>query len=206
MASSITTPVSLPSGYAPPLYTITPTDQAGTIVIVTAICLITAVISILVRAYVMIQSGTLRLRWDDWAVVVALLLAVIQTSVVQAEAATGLGRILPDLADHESQHIQRLQYADQIFYLLSIWVSKLSATLFFYRLSPRPKDRMLSKAAIVLVGIGAITAVLSLCFVCDITRPWQYFASVGVICVAPVSPPLLPENAESDFDSSTTGG
>lgn len=206
MASSITTPASLPSGYSPPLYTITPTDQAGTIVIVTAVCLITAVVSILVRAYVMVQSGTLRLRWDDWAVVVALLLAVVQTSVVQAEAATGLGRTLPDLADYQSQHIQRLQYADQIFYLLSVWVSKLSATLFFYRLSPRANDRRLSKAAIVLVGIGAITAILSLCFVCDITQPWQYFASGGVTCIAPVSLPLLSQSARSDFDSSTTGG
>lgn len=179
--------VSVPPGYSPPLYTITEIDKAGIVVIVTAVCLITAFVSILVRAYVMIQTGTLRLRWDDWAVIVALLLAIIQTSIVQEEAATGLGRTIRELTDHQLHQIQRLQYADQIFYILSVWVSKLSATLFFYRLSPRLNDRKMSKAAMALVGVTGVAAILSLCFVCDITQPWQYFTSEGVTCTAPVS-------------------
>lgn len=191
MANSTTPSVSLPPGYSPPLYTITEIDKAGIVVIVTAVCLITAFVSILVRAYVMIQTGTLRLRWDDWAVVVALLLAIIQTSIVQGEAAAGLGRTVRELTDHQSHQIQRLQYADQIFYILSVWVSKLSATLFFYRLSPRMNDRKMSKAVMALVGFTGAAAILSLCFVCAITQPWQYFTSEGVICTSPVSLILL---------------
>lgn len=180
-------PDSVPPGQSPPLYIITSTDQAGTIVIVTAVCLVTAVVSILVRAYVMVQSGTLRLRWDDWAVTGALLLAVIQTSIVQREAAIGLGRTTRDLTNPQSQQIQKLQYADQLFYIVSVWVSKFSATLFFYRLSPRANDRKMSRAAITMVGITGFVAVFSVCFVCNLHQPWQYFDSESVTCAAPVS-------------------
>lgn len=186
--ASTTSPAPVPPGQAPPLYTITPTDQAGTIVIVTAVCLVTAVVSILVRAYVMAQSGTWKLRWDDWAVSAALLLAVVQTSIVQQEAAIGLGRTTRDLTNDQGQHIQRLQYADQLFYILSVWVSKLSATLFFYRLSPRTNDRKMSRGAIALVGITGLIAILSVCFVCNLNHPWRYFDSESVTCTAPVSP------------------
>lgn len=206
MASS-TQPDSVPPGQSSPLYTITPTDQAGTIVIVTAVCLVTAVVSILVRAYVMVQSGTWKLRWDDWAVSVALLLAVVQTSIVQHEAAIGLGRTIRDLTNHQVQQIQPLQYADELFYILSVWVSKLSATLFFYRLSPRANDRKMSRGAILMVGITGIAAMFSVCFVCDLRHPWRYFDSESVTCTAPVSRfPRFAATVVSDLDQSTIDG
>lgn len=187
MASSTEQSVFVPPGYQPPFYTITPTDQSGTIVIVTAVCLTTALVSILVRIYVAVQSSILQPHWDDWAVLVALLLAVIHTSIVQSEAATGLGKTTQAITNYQTQRIQKLQYADQIFYVLSVWMSKLSATLFFYRLSPRLKDRKITKAAIVVVAITGIIAILLLCIVCDITQPWHYFTLEGVTCTAPVS-------------------
>lgn len=188
-----------PPGQSTPFYTITSADQAGTVVIVTAICLVAAVVSILVRAYVLIQTGTFRLRWDDWTVTVALLLAIIQTSLVQKEAESGLGRTIQNVTDHEGREIQRLQYADQIFYVLSVWTCKTSAALFFYRLSPKRSDRKISKYILILIGITGIAAILMLSLVCALGRPWRYFTDGGVTCRAPVSGIIVPAMIRVDI-------
>lgn len=64
---------SLSPGQSPPLFTVTPTDQSGVIVIVTAFCLALAIIATLVRAYVRFKITGQRLASDD---------AVIGSSVV----------------------------------------------------------------------------------------------------------------------------
>lgn len=186
MATATGQSASIPPGQSPPFYTITSTDQAGTIVIVTAVCLVAAIVSILVRGYVLMQTGTSRLRWDDWSVGLALLLAIIQTSLVQKEAELGLGRTIQDVSDREARTIQQLQFADQIFYVLTVWICKVSAALFFYRLSPKRGDHRTSRYILVLVGVTGIAAILLLSFVCDISQPWRYFDAQGITCSAPV--------------------
>lgn len=206
MASTTQQPTTIPPGQAPPLYIITPTDQSGTIVIVTAISLCVAVVSILVRVYVLLQSGTFRLRPDDWAISVALLLVVVQTSLVQREADLGLGRTIENISSQNDQKIQQLQFADQLFYILSVWICKTSAALFFYRLSPRLGDRKLSQNVLILIGVTGVAAVLMICLVCNIAQPWHYFTAQGVICGAPVSHAIvLPSIFMLMSDSITDG-
>lgn len=182
---------AIPIGQDPPLFTITPIDQAGTIVVVTGICLVVAVVSILVRAYVLVQSVGPRLNWDDWAIGVALLFAIIQSSLVQKEANTGLGRTIQSITNHEAQRIQQTQFADQIFYVLSVWASKISVALFLYRLSPRRSDHRMSQGTMIFVGTTCITAIMILSFVCNLSQPWQYFTPQGLTCTTPVSPGIF---------------
>jgi hypothetical protein len=180
-------PAAIPPGQSPPFFVITPTDQAGTIVIVAALCLVMAIVSILVRAYVLMQLGTFRLHWDDWAVIMALLLAIIQISLVQREACIGLGTTIQNLTSRQGQQIQQLQFADQILYISSVWISKISANLFLYRLSPKSWDRTLSQGVMILTGITGLVGLLMTCLVCNIAQPWYYFDSAEVTCTMPVS-------------------
>ena len=63
---------SLLPGQNPPLFTVTPTDQAGVIVNVTAFCLVIAVVSILIRSYVRYEINRQQIAWDDGVIVAAL--------------------------------------------------------------------------------------------------------------------------------------
>ena len=131
MASGAPATPSLLPGQSPPLFTITSSDQAGTIVVVAGVCLVTAVVSVLIRAYILVQLSGTRINLDDWAIAVALLFAIIQSSLVQEEAHTGLGRTIREITSHEARKIQQTQLADQIFYIIAVWVSKVSVALFF---------------------------------------------------------------------------
>lgn len=187
MVSTTELPATVPPGQSPPFFTISPTDQAGMIVIVTAVCLITAAISVLARAFALTRLGTFRLHCEDWAVALALLLAIVQTSLVQREAAFGLGKTLQDVSERQGQHIQRLQFADQILYVLSVWLCKISVGLFFYRLSPEASERRISQGVLTFVGVTGVMGVLMISFVCDTAQPWRYFTAEGVTCTTPVS-------------------
>lgn len=206
MASIAIRSAAVPPGQSPPLYTITDTDQVGTVVIVTAVCIITALVSILVRAYVLLQTGSFRLRWDDSAIALALLLSIIQTSLVQREAALGLGRTIQDNTSGENSDIQQFQFADQIFYVLAVWTCKVSAALFFHRLSPKRSDRRISEYILGFIGITGVVSILLLSLVCNLSQPWQYFTAQGTVCSAPVSCLIfLFQNMMLIFDSMTGG-
>jgi hypothetical protein len=187
MASGAPATPSLLPGQSPPLFTITSSDQAGTIVVVTGVCLVTAVVSVLIRAYILVQFSGTRINWDDWAIVVALLFAIIQSSLVQQEAHTGLGRTIIEITSHQARKIQQTQFADQIFYIISVWVSKISVALFFLRLSPLRSNRRIALGIIAAVGVSGIAAILVISIVCDLSQPWRYFTTQGVTCTAPVS-------------------
>ena len=187
MASGAPATPSLLPGQSPPLFVITSLDQAGTVVVVTGVCLVIAVVSVLIRAYILVQFSGTRINWDDWAIALSLLFAIIQSGLVQEEAHTGLGRTINQISSQEARKIQQTQFADQIFYVLSVWVSKISVALFFFRLSPQRNNRRISLAIMGVVAISAVAAIFVLSLVCDLSQPWRYFTLNGVTCTAPVS-------------------
>jgi hypothetical protein len=191
MASGSSATPSLLPGQSPPLFTITSTDQAGTIVVFTGVCLVTAVVSVLIRAYILVQFSGTRINWDDWAIAVALFFTIIQSSLVQEEAHTGLGRTIKEITSHQARKIQQTQFADQIFFIISVWVSKISVALFFLRLSPLRSNRRIAQGIIAVVGVSGIAAILVLSIVCDLSQPWRYLSPSGLTCTAPVSHAFL---------------
>jgi hypothetical protein len=195
MASGASATPSLLPGQSPPLFIITPTDQAGTVVVFTGVFLVTAVVSVLIRAYILVQFSGTRINWDDWAIAVALLFTIIQSVLVQEEAHTGLGRTIKEITSHQARKIQQTQFADQIFFIISVWVSKISVALFFLRLSPLRSNRRITQGIIAAVGVSGIAAILVVSLVCDLSQPWQYFTPSGVTCTAPVSHMLFSQQS-----------
>ena len=70
--ASASASASLLPGQNPPLYVVTPFDQAGVIVNVAAICLVVAVVSLGIRAYVRFGINSQRFAWDDGVTLIAL--------------------------------------------------------------------------------------------------------------------------------------
>lgn len=171
----------------PPLFTITPLDQSGVVAITTGECLVTAFVAVLIRAYMLVRTRGLKFNWDDTVIVVSLILALIQTSLVQREATIGLGRTIRAISTSRAETIQEYIFADQIFFILSLWTSKLSSILFLMRLTPRKSDHRLAHGVIGLLAVTGVAAVLIVSLVCDLSHPWQFFQGATITCTSPVS-------------------
>ena len=72
MSASSTAIPSLLPGQSPPLFSVTPTDKSGVILIVTALGLALAIVSTSIRAYVRFGMSGRRIAWDDGVIGVAL--------------------------------------------------------------------------------------------------------------------------------------
>ena len=99
---------SLLPGQSPPFFIVTPTDQAGVIVNVTAFCLILAAISIGIRAYVRFAIIQQNASWDDLAALLALLFHIIQSSIVFREIRDGLGKTIGSLGVQQIVNVQKV--------------------------------------------------------------------------------------------------
>ncbi|KAK5164588.1 uncharacterized protein LTR77_009794 [Saxophila tyrrhenica] len=173
---------SLLPGQSPPFFTVTPTDQAGVIVNVAAICLILAAISMGIRAYVRFVIVQQRIAWDDSAVLLALLLFLIQTALVFQETRDGLGKTVRRLTRNQILTIQEYLYADDFFFLLSVWTTKVAFALLFYRTSPKSSFQRATKGVCGFIVLTGVVSILLITLRCDLSQPWIWFTSSGTTC------------------------
>ncbi|KFY38630.1 hypothetical protein V494_04294 [Pseudogymnoascus sp. VKM F-4513 (FW-928)] len=99
-------PVLAP-GQSPPLTVISPTNQSGVLLIVTALGLVFALVSILIRLYIRLQIRHAYER-DDTAVAVAMVFSIIQSSVVFVEVSKGYGKTIGDISASGIIDLQKL--------------------------------------------------------------------------------------------------
>jgi len=210
----------------PPLFTVTPTNQSGVIVIITGFCLAVGLIATLVRVYVRFKITGQRLAWDDGVIGTALvgcftparnswhvanwsvkLAYIVQAIMVFYQVHNGFGDTIGRLDRPEIDKIQKVpyrplespsqgipsnsvpqfMYADGFFYILAIWVSKISTTFLYMRLSRQRSHRLMNFS---IMGVLALTCAISILIIalrCDISRPWEYFNLAGTTCSDPVS-------------------
>lgn len=71
--------------------------------------------------------------------------------------------------------IQKL-WAASLLYITSLCLSKLSMTLFIWRLSPAAKDNRLGKIVATVIVIWAVVALLGTAFQCDVPRTWDFWS------------------------------
>ena len=119
MADS-TAPVLLP-----PAAVITSTDEGGIALIVTAMGLAFAIVSVLIRIYVRYEFCPNRLRWDDGIIGIAFvstgsgrmrdneligwqLFSIFQSATVFVEVHHGFGKVKDDISPRELLAIQKV--------------------------------------------------------------------------------------------------
>lgn len=75
-------------------------------------------------------------------------------------------------------------YATDIFYILTLWSTKLSVVLLFLRLSPYETHKLVS---CIFIGASAVLITISVFIIslrCEIAEPWLF---VGIQCPGLVS-------------------
>jgi hypothetical protein len=84
------------------------------------------------------------------------------------------------------------EYADQILYICSVWMTKLSITFLFIRLSPKRGHVLAAKVDTALVAITAVVAILVVALRCNIPHPWIHINAHDAQCPGLVSKAGLP--------------
>ena len=106
---STAAPRQIPQGYSPPFATVTPTDHEAWILISAALnmaCfLFFGFIRVSLRTILQRGFGT-----DDYTCFAAMMLAVIQTSIVLAACAKGLGKAVDLVSPHDQENVLHQQY------------------------------------------------------------------------------------------------
>jgi hypothetical protein len=94
-------------GQSAPLATITPTDYRGLVAIATALSLVFAFVSIIIRAYVRYQFSN-SFGTDDIVIGIAFLFSVFQSIAVFITVGNGFGRTLENIASPNLSGLQKV--------------------------------------------------------------------------------------------------
>ncbi|KAF2163163.1 hypothetical protein M409DRAFT_68757 [Zasmidium cellare ATCC 36951] len=131
-------------------------------------------ITLAIRAYIRTRVAP-PWTYDDHALAAATILATIQCLLVFVEVSGGFGTSLELLNPEQLLTVQRLGYAADIFYVLSIYAGKISVVLLFKRIIA---ERMHQIVAWSIFGgccvMGFISIFLS-ALRCDVSQPWLQF-------------------------------
>ncbi|OIW26306.1 hypothetical protein CONLIGDRAFT_683294 [Coniochaeta ligniaria NRRL 30616] len=169
-STSPSEPTLMP-GQSPPLTVITPTDQGGIVVIAAALALIFALVSIVLRLFIRVEFRR-RFFGDD-------AFMIIQTGLIFSAVSHGFGKVGKDVSDSDLVAWEKLSYVSDIFYLLTLWSTKISAALLFIRLSPDKTHNVLSHMFMGLSALLATISIFIICLRCQVAEPWLF---VGIQC------------------------
>ncbi|KAK0641657.1 hypothetical protein B0T16DRAFT_461695 [Cercophora newfieldiana] len=167
------------SGQSAPLATLTATDQGGVVAIGTSLALVFALISMLIRFYVRTKFQRDVGSRDDAASAAAMILFIIQSGLVFGQVHQGLGRSIEDVTPDGLVTLQKSEYASDIFYLLSIFLTKLSIVYLFIRLSPDRNHKRAAWLCLAATTLFTFTTILITCLRCDMLKPWIF---IGTQC------------------------
>ncbi|KFY95000.1 hypothetical protein V498_03592 [Pseudogymnoascus sp. VKM F-4517 (FW-2822)] len=167
-----TTPVVAP-GQSPPLTVISPTDQGGVVLIITALGMVFALVSILIRLYIRLQIRHTYER-DDTAVAIAMVFSIVQSSVVFVEVSKGYGKTIGDISATGIIELQKASYASDLLYIVTLWFTKFSVALLLSRLSSDKRHNWMSRVILLTAAIFATISIFIVALRCDISRPWIF--------------------------------
>ncbi|CAD6446340.1 b4094d49-54ac-4d65-89ed-9308b73e4ff9 [Sclerotinia trifoliorum] len=112
---------------------------------------------------------------DDILISIALLTAIAQSVAVTEEVRFGLGRRAGTLSDVDMNKFLVAQYISNIFYVISIYTSKISTAYFFVSFCRSDAAKRVVSCFIWLMAIWTLTSVVSLLAQCHLPRPWNSF-------------------------------
>jgi hypothetical protein len=181
---SLQSSFEIPPGQSPPFAIVTPDDHEAWILISTALglaCfLFFAGIRIVVRTTISHGLGP-----DDYLFYSAIVLAIIQSSIILAACSKGLGKTL-DLVPSKSarESVQRMTYTSDLFFVLIIGLCKISVVSFLHRISRMKQHRLVFNITMGIFATWTVGAFLTMALQCNLSHPWF---SIGEKCPGVVS-------------------
>jgi len=99
--------------------------------------------------------------------------SVLQTITVFVSVAHGFGKSIEMIGPNDLPSIQKAQYADDILYIITLWLTKSSAALLFMRLTPNRHHVLAAKAVLAASTVWAVVSMFMIALRCQLTTPWM---------------------------------
>ncbi|MCJ1291175.1 hypothetical protein MMC34_002718 [Xylographa carneopallida] len=160
------------SGQAPPFAVISPTDQSGLVIMAAAVGMSFVFVASLIRWYVRREVSNSFAR-DDAVIVIATVFSVLQTITVFVSVAHGFGKSIDLIGPSDLASIQKAQYADDILYIITLWLTKSSAALLFMRLTPDQNHVRAAKAVLAISTVWVVVSLFMVALRCQLSTPWM---------------------------------
>ncbi|KAL4750880.1 hypothetical protein BDW72DRAFT_108297 [Aspergillus terricola var. indicus] len=162
----------VPPGYSPPFQVVDDLHHGAWVIIVVALGLVLSLVSFLIRLYVRLALHP-PLGKDDYVLLGATVVAVVQATLLFEACAEGLGTSI-DLLDEEDVHIiQVLVITSDILYLITLYTTKCCVIGIYLRLTPQKLHNRASWATLLLCTLWVVPAILILSVNCGLNRPWK---------------------------------
>ncbi|KAK1058271.1 hypothetical protein LTR74_013557 [Friedmanniomyces endolithicus] len=162
----------VPSGQYPPFATVTEDDHGAGIIIAAAMGIAftssVLVVRVFIRKYVNVGW-----QLDDTTLAIATVLCWVQSSIILAACADGLGKSLKLIPLQLQGRVQQLYYASNLLYLCAIDLSRISIVLFLRRLTaPSTYVRRYTEGLLVLISVSTGVFLLAAALQCGLSHPW----------------------------------
>ncbi|KAF2477509.1 uncharacterized protein BDR25DRAFT_1643 [Lindgomyces ingoldianus] len=154
----------------PPPYVITLDDKRGLIVVITATTLSFVWTCFLIRIYLRVQ--TREWRSDDYFLAAASVLGTVQSALVLHIVDEGIGRSEKSLSGSDLNQIGRDDFASQILYIITLFLSKCAVIFLYLRLSPGKGHTIASWGTLTASGVWTILAIVLVSVPCNPLTFW----------------------------------
>ncbi|KAF9637299.1 hypothetical protein BFW01_g8195 [Lasiodiplodia theobromae] len=163
------------SNVVPAPYHITPDDKRGLVMVVTTTTVSFVISCLLVRIYV--RTKVKEWKRDDSLLALATLFCCFQAATVYIQIEEGLG--LKKFDQSRLSHLGRANFAQQILYLFTLFLSKCVVLLLYLRLTAGRKHAMLAYITIAVCAIWTVTSFILTSINCN---PIAFFTQGLEVC------------------------
>ncbi|KAL3429170.1 hypothetical protein BDV09DRAFT_203264 [Aspergillus tetrazonus] len=162
----------VPPGYSPPFQVVDDLHHGAWVIIVVALGLVFSLVSFLIRLYVRLALHP-PLGKDDYVLLGATIIAVVQATLIFEACAKGLGTSIDLLDEGDVNIIQVLIITSDILYLITLYTTKCCVVGIYLRLTPQKIHNRASWATLLLCTLWVVPAILILSVNCGLNRPWE---------------------------------
>ncbi|KAL4759207.1 uncharacterized protein BDW70DRAFT_85314 [Aspergillus foveolatus] len=162
----------VPPGYSPPFQVVDDLHHGAWVIIVVALGLVLSLVSFLIRLYVRLALHP-PLGKDDYVLLGATIIAVVQATLLFEACAKGLGTSIDLLDEGDVNIIQVLIITSDILYLITLYTTKCCVVGIYLRLTPQKVHNRASWATLLLCTLWVVPAILILSVNCGLNRPWK---------------------------------
>ncbi|KAK0654152.1 hypothetical protein DIS24_g5451 [Lasiodiplodia hormozganensis] len=163
------------SNVVPAPYHITPDDKRGLVMVVTTTTVSFVISCLLVRIYV--RTKVKEWKRDDSLLALATLFCCFQAATVYIQIEEGLG--LKKFDQSRLSHLGRANFAQQILYLFTLFLSKCVVLLLYLRLTAGRKHAMLAYITIAVCAVWTVTSFILTSINCN---PIAFFTQGLEVC------------------------
>ncbi|KAK3660824.1 hypothetical protein LTR56_000582 [Elasticomyces elasticus] len=165
--------MQLQPGQSPPFAVITEDDQRGVVYITSGLALATALVCLVVRAYVRMGLGQ-AVGKDDYAIVASFLFMIAQSIALFAATANGLGETSTSVKRGQEESMQKALLAVDVLYILTLWSSRCSSVLFFERLSRGTRHELVWTGMLGGTAVLGTASVFTVVMRCNMSNAWLF--------------------------------